>query len=164
MGIVFSVVIIAVMCSIYLGMGACIVAAMDHIEADLWVMPEGTKSFDLPSGLLKGREKHAALSTPGVQRTDYFFISLIDWRRLSKHGISSGCATATGRCGSVSALLAGTDTAANKSLPWDIVDSTVADLSTPNAVAVDKIEFTELGVETIGDRAELNNIQLTVKA
>lgn len=96
-GIVFSVVLIAVMCSIYLGMGACIVAVMDHIEADLWVVPEGTKSFDLSPGILKGREKHAALSTPGVQSADQLFLRLIDWRRLSQHGIGSGCATETGR-------------------------------------------------------------------
>ena len=163
-GIMFSVVLIAVMCSIYLGMGACIVAVMDHIDADLWVVPEGTKSFDLSLGLLKGREKHAALSTPGVHSANYIFISLIDWRRLSKRGIGSGCATETGRCGSVSALLVGTDTAVNKSLPWDIVDGTVADLSTPNAVVVDKIYFPELGVEHTGDQAEINGSQVTVKA
>jgi putative ABC transport system permease protein len=145
-------------------MGACIVAVMDHIEADLWVVPEGTKSFDLSPGILKGREKHAALSTPGVQSADQLFLRLIDWRRFSQHGISSGCATETGRCGSVTALLVGSDTSANKSLPWDVVDGSVADLASPNAVVVDKIYFRELGVEGIGDRAEINNSQVTVKA
>ena len=53
-GIVFSVVLIAVQCSIYLGSEFRIVAVMDHIKADLWVLPGGTKSFDLPV-LLPGR-------------------------------------------------------------------------------------------------------------
>src|SRR4029078_9129756 len=66
-GIVFSVVLIAVPCSIYLGSEYRIVAVMDHIYADLWVIPVGTKAFDLPTLLLPGREKSAALSTPGVR-------------------------------------------------------------------------------------------------
>jgi putative ABC transport system permease protein len=48
-GIVFSVVLIAVQCSIYLGSEFRIVAVLDHIKADLWVVPVGTKSFDLPT-------------------------------------------------------------------------------------------------------------------
>src|ERR1700682_3870574 len=81
-GIVFSVVLIAVMCSIYLGMGGCIVAVMDHIEAALWVVPVGAKSFDLPPELLSGGEKYAALSTAGVQSAEDIVISLVNWRRL----------------------------------------------------------------------------------
>jgi putative ABC transport system permease protein len=148
----------------YIGMGACIVAVMDHIEADLWVVPEGLKSFDLPPlDLLSGREKHAALSTTGVQSADHIFITFIGWRRFSKHGIASACATETGRCGSVSALLVSAETPANKSLPWDVVNGTVADLATPNAVAIDKVYFKELGVAGIGDHAEINSMQATVK-
>jgi putative ABC transport system permease protein len=162
-GILFSVVLIAVMCSMYIGMGAAIVAVMDHIKADLWVVPEGLKSFDLPLGLLRDREKHAALSTPGVQSADNIIISFIQWRRFSKHGIDSGCATATGRCGTITALLVGAD-------PWDFVNGSTTDLSTPNAVAVDKVYFKELGVEGVGDHAEINTAmnpwtqQATVKA
>jgi putative ABC transport system permease protein len=163
-GILFSVVLISVMCSMYIGMGACIVAVMDHIKADLWIVPEGVKSFDLPLGLLRGREKHAALSTPGVQSADNIIISFIQWRRFSNHGIDSGCATATGRCGTITALLVGADATANQSLPWDFVNGSATDLSTPNAVAIDKVYFKELGVEGVGDHAEINFMQATVKA
>src|SRR5256885_16530214 len=78
-GIVFSVVLIAVQCSIYLGSEFRIVAVMDHIEADLWVVPVGTKSFDLPTVLLPGREKYAALSTPGVQSAEDVIVSFVNW-------------------------------------------------------------------------------------
>src|SRR5581483_8803497 len=74
-GIVFSVVLLAVQCSIYLGSEYRIVAVMDHIEADIWVVPVGTKSFDLPTLLLPGREKQAALSTPGVQSADDLIVT-----------------------------------------------------------------------------------------
>jgi len=129
-GIVFSVVLIAVMCSIYIGMGACIVAVMDHIEADLWVVPVGSKSFDIPPELLSGREKYAAMSTLGVQSAEDIVIRLVNWRML-RQGTDADCASETGSCGSVSALLVGSDTGLNKSLPWDLTEGTIADLSSP---------------------------------
>src|SRR5258708_20851708 len=94
-GIVFSVVLITVQCSIYLGSEYRIVAVMDHIEADLWVIPVGTKSFDLPTVLLPGREKSAALSTPGVQSAEDLVISFSNWRRLSQGTDKTGCTRET---------------------------------------------------------------------
>ena len=135
-GIVFSVVLIAVQCSIYLGSEYRIVAVMDHIEADLWVIPVGTKAFDLPTLLLPGREKSAALSTPGVQSAEDLFVSFVNWRRLSQSTDKPGCATETGICGATSVLVVGTDTGASKTLPWDVIDGNPAELSMPGAVAV----------------------------
>jgi putative ABC transport system permease protein len=163
-GIVFSVVLVAVQCSIYLGSEFRIVAVMDHIKTDLWVLPGGTKSFDLPV-LLPGREKYAVLSTPGVQRAEDLVVSFISWRRLAQGSSSDkmGCATDKGICGTRAAMLVGFDTATNKTLPWDIVEGSVADLATPNAVAADSTYFKELAVERIGDRAEVNEMQVAVK-
>ena len=163
-GIVFSVVLVAVQCSIYLGSEFRIVAVMDHIKTDLWVLPGGTKSFDLPV-LLPGREKYAVLSTPGVQSAEDLIVSFVSWRRLGQGSSSdkTGCATETGTCGTRAAMLVGFDIATNKTLPWDIVEGSLADLSTPNAVAVDSSYFKELAVERIGDRAEINGMQVTVR-
>jgi putative ABC transport system permease protein len=163
-GIVFSVVLIAVQCSIYLGAEFRIVAVMDHIEADLWVVPVGMKSFDLPTLLLPGSEKYAALSTPGVQSAEDIVISFSNWRRLSQGTDKTSCASETGSCGVTTVLVVGSDTAANKSLPWDIVEGSIADLSMPNAVAVDSTYFKELAIGRMGDRAEINDTQVTVKA
>src|SRR5262245_16819858 len=116
-GIVFSVVLVAVQCSIYLGSEFRIVAVMDHIKADLWILPGGTKSFDLPV-LLPGREKYAVLSTPGVKSAEDLVVSFINWRRLSQGSDKTACATDTGTCGTASALLVGFDTLTNKTLPW----------------------------------------------
>src|SRR5580765_6755234 len=97
-GIVFSVVLIAVQCSIYLGSEFRIVAVMDHIDADLWVVPVGTKSFDLPTVLLPGREKFAALSTPGVRSADDIIVSFVNWRRQVQGSDKTACATEEGSC------------------------------------------------------------------
>ncbi len=162
-GIVFSVVLVAVQCGLYLGSEVLIAAVLDHVEADLWVIPVGTKSFDDPN-LLPGREKHAVLSTPGSQSVEELVVSFVNWRRLSQGTDKTGCASETGRCGSTAVLVVGFDSGTNKSLPWDLIDGTIANLSAPNAVAVDSTYFKELAVERIGDRAEINNIQVTVKA
>src|SRR5262245_21921310 len=68
-GIVFSVVLVAIQCGLYLGSESKIATVLDRVKADLWVVPIGTKSFDDPS-LMIGREKYAVLSTPGIQKVE----------------------------------------------------------------------------------------------
>src|SRR6476661_7057948 len=129
-GIVFSVVLIAVQCSIYLGSEYRIVAVMDHIEADLWIVPVGTKAFDLSTLLLPGREKNAALSTPGVQHAEDLFVGFVNWRRVHQSTDKPGCATETGICGATSVLVVGTDAggSAAKNLPWDVIEGNPSEL------------------------------------
>ena len=67
-GIVFSVVLVAVQCSIYLGSEFRIVAVMDHIKADLWVLPGGTKSFDLPVLSARSREVRRSVDARRAKR------------------------------------------------------------------------------------------------
>jgi putative ABC transport system permease protein len=146
-GIVFSVVLVAVQFGIYLGSENRIAAMLDHAEGDLWVVPLGTKSFDDPS-MLAGREKHAVLSTPGIASTQELVVGFVIWRKTGG--------------GSTTALLVGSDTTTNKSLPWDISQGSIAALSAPSAVAVDETYFSELGITRIGDRAEVNGMHVTV--
>lgn len=147
-GIVFSVVLVAVQFGIYLGSENRIAAMLDHAEADLWVVPLGTKSFDDPS-FLSGRERHAILSTRGVAGVEELVVGFASWRKP--------------KGGSTAALVVGSDTALGK-LPWDIVEGSAAALSAPNGVAVDKTYFTELGINRLGDKAEVNNIEVTATA
>jgi putative ABC transport system permease protein len=148
-GIVFSVVLVAVQFGIYLGSEDRIAAMLDHAEGDVWVVPLGTKSFDDPT-LLVGREKHAILSTRGVASVEELAVGFINWRK------STG--------GTTAALLIGSDTTTNRTLPWDIVQGSVPALSAPSAVAVDLTYFKELGIARLGDRAEVNGMEVTVTA
>ena len=147
-GIVFSVVLVAVQFGIYLGSENRIAAMLDHAEADLWVVPLGTKSFDDPS-FLSGRERHAILSTRGVAGVEELVVGFASWRKP--------------KGGSTAALVVGSDTSRGK-LPWDVVEGSIAALSAPNGVAVDKTYFTELGISRLGDKAEVNNIEVTATA
>jgi putative ABC transport system permease protein len=148
-GIVFSVVLVAVQFGIYLGSENRIAAMLDHAEGDLWVVPLGTKSFDDPS-LLSGRERHAILSTPGIAKVEELAVGFVSWRKA--HG------------GSTAALLIGSAMSPGGSLPWNLKEGTIADLSAPSAVAVDATYFTELGIARLGDRAEINGTQVNVMA
>ncbi len=79
-GIVFSVVLVAIQCGLYLGSESKIATVLDRTSPDLWIVPIGTKSFDDPS-LMTGREKYAALSTPGVQSVEEMVVSFSAWRK-----------------------------------------------------------------------------------
>ena len=93
-------------------------------------MPFGTKSFDDPS-LLMGHEKYAALSTPGVQKAEDMIVSFASWRKPEG--------------GRKSFILVGLDWANGGTRPWSLDEGTVDDLNGPNAVAVDRSYFKDLG-------------------
>jgi putative ABC transport system permease protein len=146
-GIVFSVVLIAVQFGLYIGSEVRIAAMVDQTRGDLWVVPFATKSFDDPT-FLAGKEKHAILSTPGVASVEELVAGFVGWRRPSG--------------GITAALLVGSETTTNTALPWNIVQGSIADLSAPNAIAVDDTYFSVLGINGIGDRAEINGQEVVV--
>jgi putative ABC transport system permease protein len=147
-GILFSVVLVAVQFGIYLGSENRIAAMLDQETSDLWVVPLGTKSFDDPS-FLSGRERHAILSTPGVSSAQELVVGFVNWRKP--------------RGGSTAALLVGSRTG-QSNVPWNIIQGSRAALSAPSGVAVDDTYFAELGISRLGDRAEVNNVEVTVSA
>src|SRR6185437_8661903 len=48
--------------------------------------------------------------------------------------------------------------------PWNIVDGSLDDLSTPDGVAIDRSYFEQLGIAQIRQRAEINNQKARVAA
>ena len=146
-GIVFSVVLIAVQFGLYIGSEVRIAAMLDQTRGDLWVIPYGTKSFDDPT-FLEGQVRHPILSTPGIASVEELVAGFVAWRRPAG--------------GTTAALLVGSDTNTNTSVPWDIVTGSIRGLSAPSAVAVDRTYFEELGIKEVGDRAEINGNSVTV--
>jgi putative ABC transport system permease protein len=148
-GIVFSVVLVAIEVGLYKGSENKIATVLDKAPADLWIVPFGTKSFDDPS-LLIGHEKYAALSTPGVQKAEDMIVSFSSWRKPEG--------------GKKSFILVGLDWANGGVRPWSIDEGSVEDLANPNAVAVDRSYFKDLGIEGRGSYAEINSQRVQVKA
>jgi putative ABC transport system permease protein len=113
------------------------------------VVALGTKSFDDPS-LLSGRERHAVLSTPGVGSVEELAVGFVNWRKP--------------KGGSTAALLVGSEVTRGSALPWAVTQGSAAALVAPSAVAIDSTYFGELGIKKLGDRAEVNNMEVTVNA
>lgn len=148
-GIVFSVVLVAIEVGLYKGSENKIATVLDKAPADLWIVPFGTKSFDDPS-LLIGHEKYAALSTPGVAEAEDMIVSFSSWRKPEG--------------GKKSFILVGLDWANGGTRPWSLDEGEVEDLNLPNAVAVDRSYFKDLGIEGRGDYAEINSQRVQVTA
>jgi len=148
-GIVFSVVLVAVQSGIYLGSVKKIAAIIDAAPADLWIVPLGTKSYDDPS-FLSGRERYMALSAPGVQDSEDMVVSFARWRKPEG--------------GTNTVLLIGTAGDSPKALPWNIVEGSRQALEAPDSVAIDQSYFADLGVSHIGDQGEMNGVSVRLAA
>src|SRR5262249_56009786 len=77
-GILFSIVLVAVQLGLYLGARNIIVAMIDRSEGDLWVMAYGTKNFE-EGQPINARERFTPLSIPGVAAAVRLIMSFIDF-------------------------------------------------------------------------------------
>jgi putative ABC transport system permease protein len=148
-GILFSIVLVAVQLGLYLGARKMIVSMIEHAEADLWVTAYGAKSFE-DSGPLSGRERHAVLSVPGVESAVPLAVSFTEWRKP------------TG--GSTVIVLVGADPEDGGLLPWNVVAGESTSIIAPDAVAVDRTYLSDLGVTHVGDTAQIESTRVKVSA
>lgn len=142
-GVVFSIILVTVQIGLYLSFERMVTTMIDHAEADLWIMPRGTKCFEDPS-LLDDRERFRALSVPGVTEAAPLVIGFAEWK------LPNGGATPVFVIGSDKNRRAGLQ-------PWNIVEGNLDQLATPDAVAVDQSYFERLGVTGLGDVAEMRD-------
>lgn len=149
-GILFSIVLVAVQLGLYLGSSRMITANIDRAEADLWVTAFGAKSFEDGGLLLTDRERHQALATPGVQSVVPVVVSFAEWRKPEG--------------GSTRVVVIGSDMEDNGLVPWSLAEGSLEDIKAPDAVAVDKSYLAELGVKGIGDSAQAAMGRVKVRA
>ncbi|MCH9808110.1 MAG: ABC transporter permease [Alphaproteobacteria bacterium] len=149
-GILFSIVLVAVQLGLYLGASRMITANIDHANADLWVMPFGAKSFE-DGGLLMGaRERHQALATPGVERVTPLIVRFSEWRKPAG--------------GSTRVVVVGTDAEDGAVKPLSLDYGTWEDIKAPDAIAVDRTYLKDLGVEGVGGTAQIGPSRVKVRA
>jgi putative ABC transport system permease protein len=149
-GILFSIVLVAVQLGLYLGASNMITANIDHAKADLWITVFGAKSFEDGGMLLTPRERHQALATPGVKAVIPLIVRFAEWRKPEG--------------GSTRVVIVGTDAEDGGLAPFNLVDGTWEDIKAPEAVAVDRTYFNELGIKGIGDTAQVQNSRIRVRA
>jgi putative ABC transport system permease protein len=149
-GILFSIVLVAIQLGMYLGSSRMITAMIERSKSDLWITAFGAKSFEEGGVLLTPRERHQALSTPGVKAVIPLVVSFAEWRKPGG--------------GSTRVVVVGTD-AEDKALePWALVEGDWQDIKSPDAISADDTYFRELGISGLNDTAQIANGRIKVKA
>jgi putative ABC transport system permease protein len=139
-GILFSIVLVAVQLGLYLGARNIIVAMIERSEGDLWVMAYGTKNFE-EGQPINARERFTALSVPGVAKAVPLIVSFTDWRKPSG--------------GSTLVVVVGSDAEDGGLRPWNVVEGDVSGLGARDAVIIDKTYLADLGISNVGDTAQI---------
>jgi putative ABC transport system permease protein len=146
-GILFSIVLVAVQLGLYLGARSMIIATIDRADGDLWVMAYGTKNFE-EAQPIRARERYVALATPGVENAIPLITAFTDWRKP------------TG--GSTLIVVVGADPENGGLSPWNMVEGDVTGLGVRDAVIIDKTYLAELGVKGVGDTAQVGASRVRV--
>lgn len=149
-GILFSIVLVAVQLGLYLGSSYMITANIDHAKADLWITAYGAKSFEDGGLLLTPRERHQALATPGVKAVIPLIVKFAEWRKPAG--------------GSTRVVIVGTDAEDGGLEPWALVNGTWEDIKAPELVAVDQTYLKDLGINGIGDTSQIATGRVRVRA
>ncbi|MFN3624194.1 MAG: ABC transporter permease [Hyphomicrobium sp.] len=149
-GILFSIVLVAVQLGLYLGASKMITDNIDHAKADLWIAAYGAKSLEDGGMLLTSRERHQALATPGVKAVIPLVVRFAEWRKPAG--------------GSTRVVIVGSDAEDGGLVPFNLVDGTWEDIKAPEAVAVDRSYLNELGIKGIGDTAQIATGRVRVRA
>jgi putative ABC transport system permease protein len=146
-GILFSIVLVAVQLGLYLGSTKMIIGMIEHAKADLWIMPYGATSFE-EAPQLPGRERYKALATPGVASAVPVVAYFAEWRKPDG--------------GSVNSVIVGADPDDEGVVPWGPVEGGLASITAPDGIAIDKTYLPILGVNAIGDTAEIEHQRVRV--
>ena len=90
-GILFSVVLVAVQLGLYYGARKMIVSMVENANAELWITAYGAKSFEEGGLLLTPRHRHAALAVPGVAAAAPLLVHFGEWRKPAGGSTTSMC-------------------------------------------------------------------------
>jgi len=148
-GLVFSTSLVTIQLGLYASSERMIATLIDHAQADLWVVPLETRSFE-NGATLPGRERYIALSTPGVAAATEIVVSFAEWRKPSG--------------GVIPIVLVGAEPGAGGPALWDVAEGSIEAMRTPDAVAVDRTYLRDLGVGGLGDEAEVFGLKARVAA
>lgn len=149
-GILFSIVLVAVQLGLYSGARKIIIDMIENADGDLWITAFGAKSFEEGGLILTSRERHAALATPGVASVVPLVVTFAEWRKPAG--------------GSTTVVLVGADAEDGGLKPWSLAQGTVQSIKSPDGVAVDRTYLQDLGITGIGDRAQIETGRVRIAA
>jgi putative ABC transport system permease protein len=139
-GILFSVVLMAVQFGLLLGFAKTSSGLVDHTQADLWIASRGIRNVDRVAISMEQR-RFRALEVPGVASAEKYIVAFIDWQRPDG--------------GNESIIIVGFDLKHRIGGPWNLTAGSVQDLEQPDAVIIDTLYRKKLGIERLGQVVEI---------
>jgi putative ABC transport system permease protein len=146
--VAFSAVLIALQCGLLLGLFKITSLPVDNSNADVWVSSNNALSVDLGRPIPLTRVSRFA-GDPRVERYETYYQAFASW--IKPDGGSQLCIIIG------SDLSEGSMGAVNELTP----EMRIA-LTEPNTIVIDRAEFKALGVDGVGDYAEINKIRVRI--
>jgi len=148
-GIGFSMALVTIQIGLYVSFERMVTVMIDHTDADLWIVPRGSKSFDDDPSLLDEQQRFRALSLDGVQEAVPLVVGYARWHAPS--GATSPI------------FIVGSGGGEAGLRPWNLVSGDDVSLAIPGAVAIDRSYLDRLETKKIGDIAEINDRRVEVR-
>jgi putative ABC transport system permease protein len=146
-GIAFAIVLVVVQLGLFLGFTETTRGVIDHSHADLWVMARGVQYFEVGFPLAE-RKLYRILSDSAVAGADKCIVQFAVWKRPD------------GARQNIEVI--GFDPRIGAGGPWNISQGSIADLNREDTVILDEFNRQQLGVNRIGDSAEINGVRAHV--
>ena len=139
-GIMFSVVLIVVQLGLFLGFTTATSNLIDHSGADLWITSKNVPHVE--QGVpFSERKLNQVRAVPGVSDAQKLIARWTQWKRHDG--------------GQDSVQIVGINVDDSMERPWNLVQGTVEDLKSPDAVILDELYKQKLGVTRIGEVFEI---------
>ena len=139
-GIVFAVVLSSIQLGLFVGFQRATSDVIAKAGADLWVKSTGVTHLE--TGVpFSERKLYDVLATPGIASAQKHIVRFGQWQKPDG--------------GQEGILLIGVDLTGEMGQPWKLVAGSVAALREPDAVIVDELYLSKLGIRGIGDTAQI---------
>lgn len=148
LAVAFSALLIALQCGLLLGLFSIVSIPIDHTRADIWVGNPDVLSVDLGRSLPASWLARVAVQ-PEVDRAEIYVQSFAYWAKPTG---------GTELCCLIGARLEGESLGALRELTPELCSL----LTEPGAVVVDESELGRLGIQGVGDVAEITGRRVRV--
>ncbi len=140
-GVVFALVLMVIQFGLFLGFLETSGNVVEHSGIDLWITAPGIPHVNGGSPIPE-RRRYKAMAVEGVETVKPYAFLFANWK------LPSGAQEAV--------QVVGFDINSRLGAPWDVVEGSIDDLHGDDTVMIDQHYKKKLGVEKIGDRAEIN--------
>jgi len=139
-GIVFSVVLVAVQAGLFIGFTSTTSNIIDHSGADLWVTSKGVPFIEV-SAPFSEQKVFRARAAPDVIEAQKYIVQFSLWKL--PNGARENCE------------IVGFDPDSRMGRPWSVAEGHIDDLRLPYTVMIDRFYAPRLGAMHIGDTVEI---------